>query len=83
MSKPQFFLRMGMMTTDDRTYILYDSRAADGTGTEDASVLEVCNDDKEACEAKGDYGGMACYSYYKEGNNLVDERFEWNWFSEF
>lgn len=64
----------------ERKYILYDDRAAHGMGTEDASILEVCDSDEEACEAKDDYGGMACYSYATKGDQLVDERFEWNWF---
>lgn len=64
----------------ERQYILYDSRAADGSGTEDASVLVVCDDEKEALDYRGDFGAMACYSYRVDGDNLVDERFEWNWF---
>ncbi len=67
---------------EDRLYILYDSRAAcPGSDTSEASILVVCEDDEDACSFKGDFGGMACYSYRKEGDNkLVDERFEWNWF---
>jgi hypothetical protein len=70
----------------DRTFILYDGRAADGSGTEDASVLVVCEDNEEALEYRGDFGDMACYSYAvkktPEGQHdeLVDEQFEWNWF---
>ena len=65
-----------------RTYILYDDRAADGCGTGDASVLVVCESEKEAHTYEGEFGGMACYSYAEEGKNLVDERFEWNWFPQ-
>ena len=64
----------------NRQYILYDDRAAHGDGTEDASVLVVCDDNEEALDYRGDFGGMACYSYAVDGKNLIDERFEWNWF---
>jgi hypothetical protein len=63
-----------------RTYILYDSRAADGMGTDEASVFVVCETEKEAISYCGDFGGMACYSYKDDGKNLTDERHEWNWF---
>jgi hypothetical protein len=64
-----------------RTYILYDDRAADGHGTEDASVLVACQSNREARSYRGDFGAMACYSYRTTaGGDLVDERFEWNWF---
>lgn len=67
--------------TEQRQYILYDDRAAaPGMGTENASVLVACDDNEEALSYRGDYGGMACYSYRVDGSNLVDERFEWNWF---
>lgn len=65
---------------EERRYILYDDRAAHGIGTEDASILEVCKSNEEACKSKGEYGGMACYSYAIKDNQLVDEQFEWNWF---
>lgn len=65
---------------EERVYILYDSRAADGLGTDEASVLVVCESEEEAESYKGDFGGMACYSYREEGERFVDERFEWNWF---
>lgn len=69
----------------DRTFILFDDRAADGSGTEDASVLMVCEDNEEALDCRGDYGAMACYSYEvkktpDQSDELVDEQFEWNWF---
>lgn len=63
-----------------RVYVLYDDRAANGLGTDNASVLEVCESNAEACRAKGNYGAMACYSYRQEGSELVDECFEWNWY---
>ena len=65
---------------EKRAYILYDSRAADGMGTDDASVLVACESNEEALSYRGEYGGMACYSYREDGKNLVDEKFEWNWF---
>lgn len=63
-----------------RTYILYDSRASDGMGTDDASVLMVCESNQEAKSYRGEFGGMACYSYADDDKELTDERFEWNWF---
>jgi len=63
-----------------RTYILYDDRAADGAGTENASVLVACESNREAKSYRGDFGGMACYSYEEKDGELVDEQFEWNWF---
>lgn len=67
-------------SVQERQYILFDSRAADGMGTEEASVLVACESDEEACDYKGDFGGMACYSYAVEDDKLVGERFEWCWF---
>jgi hypothetical protein len=64
----------------DRVFILYDDRAADGEGTEDAAVLVTCESNTEALGYRGEFGAMACYSYFDEQNDLVDERFEWNWF---
>lgn len=64
----------------DRKYILYDDRAAHGSGTEDASILVFCEDNEEALDYRGDFGGMACYSYHYDEGNLTDEKFEWNWF---
>lgn len=69
------------MANDRRTYILYDSRACGGE-TDEASVLVCCESNKEAKSYKGDYGAMACFSYRRAGQNLVDERFEWNYFDE-
>lgn len=63
-----------------RTYILWDSRACGGVGTDDASVIEVCADEQEAREYGGESGGAACYSYADVGANLTDERWEWDWF---
>lgn len=68
------------MAKHKRVYILYDDRAADGLGTSDASVLVVCEDEQEAREYCGEFGAMACYSYREDGENLIDERHEWNWF---
>lgn len=71
---------------EPRRFILYDSRAADGVSTDDATIFMVCNSDAEAKKARGVYGGMACFSYaVKEtpaghANQLVDERFEWSWY---
>lgn len=71
--------------SEERTYILYDSRACAGD-TEDASVLVACESDEEAHSYEGDYGAMACFSYAiketpgDDPNELVDERFEWNWY---
>jgi len=64
---------------EERTYILYDSRACGDQGTEDASVFDTADSNKEAKSLKGDYGAMACYSCRKDGNQLVDERWEWDY----
>jgi len=66
--------------TDRRVYILYDGRASDAMGTDEASVLVACESDEEALSYRGEYGGMSCYSYDEDGSNLINERFEWNWF---
>jgi hypothetical protein len=64
-----------------KKYILFDDRASDPlAGTVDAAVLVVCDDKKEALDYRGDFGGMACYSYDDEGGQLTNEQFEWNWF---
>lgn len=63
----------------ERTFILYDDRAADGD-TAGATVLVVCSSNKEAKTYRGDFGGMSCYSYQDKGGELVDETLEWNWF---
>lgn len=65
--------------TNERTWILYDSRAWTGD-TEDASVCEASDEPYIKAEYDGAYGGVACYSYARDGQNLVDERHEWNWY---
>ena len=67
---------------EKRVWILYDDRAADGMGTDDASVLVCCSSPAEAQSYKGDFGGMACYSHRDNNGELTDERYEWNWFPE-
>lgn len=62
----------------NRMYILYDGRACGGQGTDDATVLVACSSDREARGYKGDYGQMACYSYAVNGQELSDERWEWD-----
>lgn len=68
----------------DRLWILYDGRACVGF-TDDATVLVSCDDDEEARTYAGNYGDMACYSYRvekvqgKKPDELMDERWEWNW----
>jgi len=71
----------------DRQFILYDGRACNGQGTDDASVLVYCEDSKDASSYKGEYGQMACYSYAldkttgkNEPDRLVDERHEWDYY---
>lgn len=44
--------------SEKRSYILYDSRAADGLGTDDASVLVACEDNDEALSYRGEFGAM-------------------------
>lgn len=64
----------------DRLFILYDSRACGAQGTEEASVLVACEDNKEARSYCGDYGAMACYSYaHGDSGTLIDEQWEWDW----
>ena len=73
-------------TDTQRQFLLFDDRAAGGDGTSDASVLVSCDSNAEALDYRGEYGGMACYSYAvevipgKKIESLVDEKFEWNWF---
>jgi len=62
-----------------RRYILYDARAWNGEGTDAALVLVSCDNNKEAKSYKGEYGGMACYSYQVNGKKLEDERWEWDY----
>ena len=69
---------------EKRKYILYDDRACGGS-TDDASVLEMCDTNEEACEAKGKHGNMACFSYdilktlNGQPDRLINEEFEWNY----
>lgn len=74
-------------------WILYDSRAAAGVGTEDAIVLVACHagngDPEKEARSYGDmYGAMSCYSYVEKKtpgdapDRLVDERWEWDWYPE-
>lgn len=67
-----------------RLWILYDSRACGGVGTDNAVVLVACDSNKEAQSYKGEYGSMACYSYKIEKRSngkeyLVDEQWEWDY----
>jgi len=68
------------MNKTKRFYIIYDSRAAHGMGTKDATVICTAETLKEAKQNAffGDFGSVAVYSYSKEGKNLVDEQFEFN-----
>jgi hypothetical protein len=65
-----------------KQYILYDSRAAGGLGTDDASVLVACESEAEAKSYKGEFGGMSCYSYDIVDSKLVNEKWEWDWFPQ-
>ena len=64
---------------EKRVYVLYDGRACSGD-TDDASVILAVESHREAKACRGEYGDMACYSYREENSELVDERFEWNYF---
>ena len=70
---------MSSQKDDRRIYILYDGRACNNVGTEDASVLVTCESNNEAKGYKGDFGMMACYSYKLDGKNLTNERWEWDY----
>ena len=64
-----------------RFYILYDGRAAHGTGTDDATVLDTAESIKEARRIaySGDHGEeVAVYSYARDGKKLTDGQFEFN-----
>jgi len=63
---------------EKRVFVLFDGRAAGGMGTSDASVICVEENDKDAREVAKEYGQVACYSYRREGKNLVDEQWEWD-----
>lgn len=67
-----------------RQFILYDGRAADGLGTDEAAVLCTAETLAEARDdaGTGEWGAVACYSYGLDGNKLIDERFEFNHFDE-
>ena len=65
-----------------RKYLLLDDRASDVTGTDGANILVTCESNEEAKGYKGDFGAMSCYSYAVKNGELVDERFEWNWFPD-
>lgn len=71
---------MSETQTKGRLYILYDSRACGDQGTSEASVLVVCESNKEAKNYKGQWGAMACYSYESKDGELLDERWEWDFY---
>ena len=68
-----------------REWILYDARACNGAGTDDAQILVCCDDEAEARTYCGDFGQMAAYSYARHNWNgpgrryVDDERWEWDW----
>ena len=64
--------------SNSRVYILYDSRAAGGVGTEEASEITFCNNEEEAKSCRGQFRGMSCYSYL-DNDQLTDQRWEWDW----
>ena len=72
-----------------RLFILFDSRACGGLGTQTATALLTCSSDSDSRENCEDYGSVACYSYKVDKNNnvvdlicdkvcLSDERWEWD-----
>lgn len=68
---------------EPRHYILYDERACGNGDTDDASV--VCAGIRSLKEAKKDARMMgftcACFSYREDGNTLVDERWECDFYA--
>lgn len=66
-----------------RRFILFDGRACNGVGTDDATVLMSCNSEAEAHREKTEFGdASACYSYKEEGNKLTDEKWEWDYHAQ-
>lgn len=73
-----------------RVYLLFDGRACGDCGQDgppDESVcLVACESDREARSYAGDFGDMACFSYAerrrgRRNAELVDERWEWDWYA--
>jgi hypothetical protein len=62
-----------------RAWILYDERACNAQGTDEATVLVACDSETEAVSYKGEFGAMACYSYAVHGKTLTDEQWEWDY----
>ena len=57
----------------EKKYILYDGRAV-SMGTDEASVLEVCDSLKEAKHACKEYGDAAVYEYDLVAEEFVNQR---------
>ena len=69
-------------SSEPRVYVIYDGRACDGD-TSEASVILSGLSEKEATRKRygpnaGEYGTVACFSYRKDCQELIDERHEWN-----
>jgi len=65
-----------------RMWLLYDGRACGGVGTDRAICLVACISNRQAKRYRTWYGSCACYSYAEDGENLTDERWEWDFHPE-
>ena len=62
----------------EKLYVIYDMRAELGN-TDDASILGTENSYEEAKKTLKNLGEGVVYSYREEGQNLVDEEYEFNY----
>lgn len=61
-----------------RLWVLYDGRSRGGVGCEDATVLVSASSEKEARKDARMFPDSACYSHLIEGDQLIDDRWEWD-----
>jgi len=68
--------------SDEKLYILFDSRAWGSGGTDDAAVLCTAQSEAEALRDAKMFGASACYAYDKAGSKkkptLKNETWMWD-----
>lgn len=57
-----------------KIFLVYDGRACGGIGTDNATVMVVCESLKEARNCQEDYGQCAIYEYEDRNGTLVNEQ---------